>query len=133
MIQREQTQHEQTRAREPDVTGVVERDGVALAYEVFGEGDTTVLLMPTWSIVHSRVWKAQVAYLARHYRVLTFDGRGCGRSGRPVGRGGVHERAVRRRHHRGDGRHRHHAKPCWSRCRAARRTRCTSRPTTPTG
>ena len=85
MIQREQTQHEQTRAREPDVTGVVERDGVALAYEVFGEGDTTVLLMPTWSIVHSRVWKAQVAYLARHYRVLTFDGRGCGRSGRPVG------------------------------------------------
>ena len=78
-------EREQTRAREPDVTGVTERDGVALAYEVYGAGDTTVLLMPTWSIVHSRVWKAQVGYLARHYRVVTFDGRGCGKSGRPVG------------------------------------------------
>jgi pimeloyl-ACP methyl ester carboxylesterase/predicted glycosyltransferase len=85
MTQREQIQREQTRAREPDVTGVTERDGVALAYEVYGDGDTTVLLMPTWVIVHSRVWKAQVAYLARHYRVVTFDGRGCGKSGRPVG------------------------------------------------
>jgi len=83
-VQRDHTQGEQTWAREPDVTGVTERDGVALAYHVFGDGDTTVLLMPTWSIVHSRVWKAQVAYLARHYRVVTFDGRGCGRSGRPV-------------------------------------------------
>ncbi len=79
------TQREQTRAREPDLAGVTERDGVDLAYEVYGEGDTTVLLMPTWSIVHSRVWKAQIAYLARHYRVLTFDGRGCGKSGRPAG------------------------------------------------
>ncbi|QBR93374.1 alpha/beta fold hydrolase [Nocardioides euryhalodurans] len=73
------------RAREPDRSGVTVRDGVRLAWEVFGDGDTTVLLMPTWSLVHSRVWKAQVAYLARHHRVLTFDGRGCGRSGRPTG------------------------------------------------
>ncbi len=73
------------RARAPDVVGVVERDGVRLAYEVAGDGPTTVLLMPTWSIVHSRVWKAQVGYLARHHRVVTFDGRGCGRSDRPAG------------------------------------------------
>ena len=73
MTQREQAQQEQTRARYPDVTGVTERNGVELAYEVYGDGDTTVLLMPTWSIVHSRVWKAQIAYLARHYRVV-LDG-----------------------------------------------------------
>jgi pimeloyl-ACP methyl ester carboxylesterase/predicted glycosyltransferase len=74
------------RAREPDVQGVVERDGVRLAYEVFGEGRTpTVLLMPTWSIVPSRFWKAQVGHLARRYRVVTFDGRGSGRSDRPAG------------------------------------------------
>ncbi len=73
------------RAREPDDSGVVVRDGVRLAWEVFGEGDLTVLLMPTWSIVRSRVWKAQVADLARHHRVLTFDGRGSGRSDRPRG------------------------------------------------
>jgi len=74
-----------SRAREPDLTGFAEREGVRLAYEVFGEGDPTVLLMPAWSIVHSRFWKAQVGYLARHYRVVTFDGRGSGRSDRPVG------------------------------------------------
>ncbi len=44
-----------------------------------------VLLLPTWSIVHSRHWKAQIPYLARHFRVVTFDGRGNGRSDRPRG------------------------------------------------
>ncbi|MGY1802491.1 alpha/beta fold hydrolase [Blastococcus sp. SYSU D00922] len=78
--------HAPSRARDPDVQGVVERDGVRLAYEVFGSDHRpTVLLMPTWSIVPSRHWKAQVGYLARHYRVVTFDGRGSGRSDRPVG------------------------------------------------
>src|SRR2546429_3666297 len=75
---------EQTRARYPDNEGYVERDGVRVHYEVFGSGEPTVLLLPTWSIVHSRVWKMQVPYLARHYRVVTFDGRGNGRSDRPV-------------------------------------------------
>ena len=40
--------------------------------------------MPTWSIVDSRVWKAQIGYLSRHFDVITFDGRGCGRSDRPT-------------------------------------------------
>lgn len=65
--------------------GVVERDGVALAYKVFERDRPTVLMMPTWSIVPSRFWKAQVPYLARHFRVVTFDGRGTGESGVPVG------------------------------------------------
>ena len=75
------------RAREPDVFGYAERDGVRIGYEVFGDepGRTTVLLMPSWSIVQSRFWKAQVGFLARHYRVITWDGRGSGRSDRPVG------------------------------------------------
>ncbi|QYG92224.1 alpha/beta fold hydrolase [Iamia sp. SCSIO 61187] len=74
------------RARTPDTTGTTERDGVRLAYEVFGaDHDPTVLLLPTWSIIPSRFWKAQVPYLARHHRVVTFDGRGCGRSDRPEG------------------------------------------------
>jgi pimeloyl-ACP methyl ester carboxylesterase len=79
------TDRQARRVRPPDASGTIERNGVRLAYEVFGSGDTTVLLMPTWSIVHSRIWKAQVAYLARHFRVVTFDGRGSGRSGRPRG------------------------------------------------
>ena len=73
------------RARLPDGDGFVERDGVRVFYEVFGDGEPTVLLMPAWSIVHSRSWKMQVPFLARHYRVITFDGRGNGRSDRPPG------------------------------------------------
>jgi pimeloyl-ACP methyl ester carboxylesterase len=78
---------EQTRARYPDERGYVERDGVRIFYERYGEGEPTALLLPTWSILHSRFWKAQIPYLSRHCRVLTFDGRGNGRSDRPTGAG----------------------------------------------
>jgi len=73
------------RAREPDAIGDVERDGASLHWEVFGTGETTVALLPTWSIIPSRFWKAQVASLARRYRIVTFDGRGTGMSSKPVG------------------------------------------------
>jgi pimeloyl-ACP methyl ester carboxylesterase len=75
---------EQTRARYPDDSGFVERDGVRLWWELYGTGEQTVFLLPTWSIIHSRHWKAQIPYLARHFRVLLFDGRGNGRSDRPA-------------------------------------------------
>jgi pimeloyl-ACP methyl ester carboxylesterase len=63
------------RAREPDAEGFVDRHGLKLHYEVFGDGRPTMLLLPTWTIVHARFWKAQVPYLARHFRVVTYDGR----------------------------------------------------------
>jgi pimeloyl-ACP methyl ester carboxylesterase/predicted glycosyltransferase len=75
---------EQSRARYPDSSGYVERDGVRLFYEVYGSGEPTVFLLPTWSIIHSRHWKMQIPYLASHTRVLTLDGRGNGRSDRPA-------------------------------------------------
>ena len=84
------TAPEQSRARYPDHEGYIERDGVRIFYEVYGAGEPTVLLLPTWSIVHSRFWKAQIAYLARHCRVITFDGRGNGRSDRPPGAAAYH-------------------------------------------
>jgi pimeloyl-ACP methyl ester carboxylesterase len=77
---------EQSRARHPDVTGYAERDGVRSFYEVYeNEGKATILLMPAWAIVHARHWKAQIPYLARHFRVVAFDPRGNGRSDRPRG------------------------------------------------
>jgi pimeloyl-ACP methyl ester carboxylesterase len=75
---------EQTRAREPDRSGFVERDGVSVYWESFGAGERTLLLLPTWEIVRSRTWKCQIPYLARHFRVITFDPRGHGRSDRPA-------------------------------------------------
>jgi pimeloyl-ACP methyl ester carboxylesterase len=75
---------EQSRARYPDDTGFIERDGVRVFWERYGSGERTILLMPTWSIVHSRRWKFQIPFLARHWQVVTFDGRGNGRSDRPA-------------------------------------------------
>lgn len=72
------------RARTPDHTGTVDRDGVTIAYEVHGRGDAVVLLLPAWAIADSRIWKAQVAHLATHHRVITYDPRGNGASDRPV-------------------------------------------------
>jgi pimeloyl-ACP methyl ester carboxylesterase len=78
------------RAREPDVAGSVERDGVRLAYEVFGDPTTsdgpTILLMPTWTLIHARFWKMQVPYLARHFPVVVYDGPGNGGSDRVTDR-----------------------------------------------
>ncbi|HEX6301010.1 MAG TPA: alpha/beta hydrolase [Acidimicrobiia bacterium] len=70
------------RARYPDIAGHVDREGVSLGYEVFGDGEPTVLLLPTWTIIHSRFWKMQIPYLARRFRVITYDGPGNGRSDR---------------------------------------------------
>jgi pimeloyl-ACP methyl ester carboxylesterase/predicted glycosyltransferase len=73
---------EPSRARYPDKEGFVERGGQRLFYEVYGDGEDTVFLIPTWSLVHSRHWKMQIPYFARHFRVLTLDGLGNGRSDR---------------------------------------------------
>ena len=73
------------RARYPDTSGTVVRDGVALGYEVYGEDRPdrpTVALLPAWTIVHTRFWKMQIPYLARHFRVVVYDGPGNGRSDR---------------------------------------------------
>jgi pimeloyl-ACP methyl ester carboxylesterase len=75
---------EATRARYPDAEGYVERDGVRVFWEGYGEGEPAICFLPTWSIVHSRLWKAQIPYFARRHTVLTFDGRGNGRSDRPL-------------------------------------------------
>jgi pimeloyl-ACP methyl ester carboxylesterase len=78
------------KAREPDRTGIVERDGVRVAWNVYGDHhgseDVAVVFLPTWRIVSAEVWKLQVPFLARRTRVVTFDPRGNGRSDRPRNR-----------------------------------------------
>jgi pimeloyl-ACP methyl ester carboxylesterase len=75
---------EQTRACYPRAEGYVERDEVRVFYEVYGAGEPAILLLPTWEIVHSRAWKCQIPYFARHGTAVTFDRRGNGRSDRPL-------------------------------------------------
>src|SRR5262245_60284900 len=78
-----QSKGQAMRAAQPTQEGYVTRNGVRTFYEVFGQGEETVFFLPTWSIIHSRHWKAQIPYFARHFRVLACDGRGNGRSDRP--------------------------------------------------
>ena len=73
--------------RLPDETGFVERDGVRVHWERFGDGDQTLSLLPAWALFPSAHWKMQVPYLARSFRVIVIEGRGRGLSAsttRPV-------------------------------------------------
>jgi pimeloyl-ACP methyl ester carboxylesterase/predicted glycosyltransferase len=76
---------EQSRAVYPDAEGYATReDGTRIFYEVYGTGDRTIVFVPPWAIVHSRLWKAQIPYLSRYARVIAFDPRGNGKSDRPA-------------------------------------------------
>jgi pimeloyl-ACP methyl ester carboxylesterase len=71
------------RAKLPSETGTVVRDGVRIHYEVYGSGTETMLFVPPWSIVHSRVYKAQLPYFSERFRCIAYDARGNGQSDRP--------------------------------------------------
>lgn len=82
------------RAATPILEGDVERSGVRTHYYVYGDGEHTIVLLPTWSLLHARHWKGQVAYLSRYFRVITIDGRGNGKSDRPRGQDAYRDREL---------------------------------------
>jgi pimeloyl-ACP methyl ester carboxylesterase/predicted glycosyltransferase len=65
--------------------GYIERAGVRSWYAVWGNSGPFVAFAPIFQITHTRLLKATVPYLSRHFRVITMDGRGNGRSDRPEG------------------------------------------------
>src|SRR5918994_2997079 len=71
--------------RGPDESGDVDRDGVRIRWERYGDGDTTVILLPTWALFPIDHWRFQVPYLGRRFRTITIEGRGRGRSDAPTG------------------------------------------------
>ena len=86
----------------------------------------------TWSIFHSRHWKLQIPYLARHYRVVTFDGAAtAARTGRriPSAYGDTEFAADALAVMDATAR----TAPCSSRCRWAPNGRCSSPPSIPSG
>ena len=56
------------------------RDGVPLYYEDYGSG-APILLVPGWTIT-THFWERQISDFAKDHRVLTFDFRGAGNSGK---------------------------------------------------
>jgi pimeloyl-ACP methyl ester carboxylesterase/spore coat polysaccharide biosynthesis predicted glycosyltransferase SpsG len=72
------------RAKLPHTEGFVDRGGVKIHYEIYGEGEHTILFVPAWAIVHSRMYKAQIPYFSDRFRVICYDPRGNGRSDRPA-------------------------------------------------
>ncbi|MET0828291.1 MAG: alpha/beta hydrolase [Microbacterium sp.] len=82
------------RAVQPARSGFVDRDGVAIHYEVYGDGEPTVYLLMPDTIVESRGWKAQIPFLARSFRVVVSDPRGNGLSGFPADAEGYGDRVL---------------------------------------
>ena len=72
------------RAKLPNHEGFAERDGVKLHYEIYGDGSETMVFVPPWAIVHSRVYKAQLPWFSERFRCIAYDGRGNGKSDRPA-------------------------------------------------
>ncbi len=72
------------RAALPHTELAVDRGGLSLHCEIFGDGPETILFIPTWMFIHSRGYKAQIPYFSDRYRCVTYDPRGNGRSDRPT-------------------------------------------------
>jgi len=70
---------------QPVRQGFIDRDGVKIWYAVWGESGPWLAFAPPLQIVHSQMLKGTVPYLSQHFRVITTDGRGNGRSDRPAG------------------------------------------------
>jgi pimeloyl-ACP methyl ester carboxylesterase len=67
------------RVAEPVLSGRISAQEFGISYEVFGDARApAVLLLPTWQISPSLHWKLQVPFLARSFRVVTFDPPGIG-------------------------------------------------------
>ena len=62
----------------------VHRPDARIFYQVTGSGTRDLFLLPQCQVVtYSRMWKHQIPYLSRYFRVITMDPRGNGRSDRP--------------------------------------------------
>src|SRR5437773_4205411 len=63
----------------------VDRPDARIFFQTTGAGTHDVFFHgPCQPAAHSRMWKNQLPYLSRHFRVTTLDPRGNGRSDRPL-------------------------------------------------
>jgi pimeloyl-ACP methyl ester carboxylesterase len=76
-----------------DETGTAKNGSVNIAWRRYGDGAQTVLIVPTWNFVDSRVVRYQVAGLRGRFRVITYDARGSGESEHPATGYSFHDHA----------------------------------------
>jgi pimeloyl-ACP methyl ester carboxylesterase/predicted glycosyltransferase len=63
----------------------VDRPGAKIFYQVTGSGMRDLFFHgPCQPAAHSRMWKGEILYLSRYFRVTAIDARGNGRSDRPA-------------------------------------------------
>jgi pimeloyl-ACP methyl ester carboxylesterase len=72
------------RAVYPHTELKIDRDGVTLHCEIYGDGPETIVFIPTWMFIHSRGYKSQIPYFSDRFRCITWDPRGNGKSDRPT-------------------------------------------------
>ena len=88
------------RAKLPETEGFAERNGNRIHYEVYGQGPQTMVFLPPWSIVHSRIYKAQIPYFSERFRCIAYDlPAGGGDGARQLVRGEHRPRQLGLRHH----------------------------------
>ena len=67
-------------------------NGIKMYYEEEGEGDPLILIMGFGA--EGKNWRAQVKNCKKHFRCITFDNRGVGKSSKPRGKYTTHMMAV---------------------------------------
>lgn len=62
---------------------ILNKNGVKLAYYVYGEGELTLIFVVAW-IWTSEFWIPQVNYFSQNFKMITVDMRGTGESDKPL-------------------------------------------------
>jgi pimeloyl-ACP methyl ester carboxylesterase/predicted amidohydrolase len=62
---------------------ILDKNGVKLAYYVFGEGEPTLVFVVTW-IATAELWTYQENYFCQNFKMVTVDMRGAGESDKPA-------------------------------------------------
>lgn len=62
---------------------ILKKNGVKLAYYVYGEGKPTLVFVVAW-IGTAELWIPQVDYLSQNFKMVTVDMRGSGESDKPA-------------------------------------------------
>jgi pimeloyl-[acyl-carrier protein] methyl ester esterase len=61
---------------------VLDKNGVKLAYYVYGEGQPTLVFLVAW-VWTAEFWQPQVNYFSQNFKMVTIDMRGTGDSDKP--------------------------------------------------